>query len=216
MERKATAVFFESPESRENPKKTVHIFGVMRGGTTSVAGVVNMLGVHLGDTVGNNLEDRRFYGPENLPLMPGHIEESNSARDVWGWKFPHSIEYLEDILPLLRNPRLILVTRDAGAVYLGMQRRNDWPPERAVFMSFNRAKRNFEFFKRHRLPTLIVSYEKLLLHPRSTVCEIADYLAVDVDEETMKHCLEWVEPESYKKTATHADLARLVGQKLDK
>lgn len=102
--------------------RTYVVFGVPRGGTSMVAGLARLCGLDLGSDLPNNHEDPAFNvdflkrdGHELVPAIEAAIEERNAQRAVWGWKYPRSIQFLDDVRPRLRDPRLVLVLRDPVA-----------------------------------------------------------------------------------------------------
>ena len=105
-------ILMRGMDSKEN---TVVIVGVQRGGTSMVAGVARELGVNLGKNLGNNHEDPEFLS-KDLDKIRNVIASRNQSFDVWGWKMPHSSEYLLELLADVRNPFVIVVVRNLLAV----------------------------------------------------------------------------------------------------
>jgi hypothetical protein len=96
--------------------RTFVTFGVPRGGTTMVAGILMQCGLDIGCDLPNNLEDPRF----NLDLL-NRLEEdpinsliqsvtdrNSSSSGDWGWKYPRAVAYLDMLRDHLTNPHLIL------------------------------------------------------------------------------------------------------------
>src|SRR5687768_64110 len=90
---------------------TVVILGVPRGGTTMVAGVAKRCGLSIGSRLPGNLEDPDF-SISDVGRMERTIVARNASMKVWGWKYPRAASYLPELLPKLRNPRIIMVWRD--------------------------------------------------------------------------------------------------------
>lgn len=196
--RACTVRLFEDQASSEADQRTIHIFGVNRGGTTAVAGLVQRLGVYLGSETGTNLEDRDFRIKRGLPAILETVRERNELFDVWGWKHPHSNGYIEEALPHLRNPRFIAVTRDLTANAIGMYARGDESLPKALRFPLKQTRRNLSFINDKKRPTLMVSYEKLLVHTRQTAAEIADFCGAEMTEERMQDIVEFVTPGRYQ------------------
>lgn len=179
--------------------KTFAIFGVPRGGTTAVAGVVQTLGVPLGENLPSNLEDPDFATHQTLSRDV--IASRNAARDVWGWKFPNATLYLEAAMADLRVPHFIVVTRDATANASAIARyQKNFTKERALREAAAITRRNLDFVMRHEKPTLFVSYEKLVVEPRKSVQEIADFLSVGSPAEAIEAAAQFVSPGRYRAT----------------
>ena len=187
---------FETKESRSSQQKTFVVGGVSRGGTTSVAAILNDLGVFLGSELEHNLEDFDFHVP--VEQLPGVIEDRNQAHDVWGWKHPDVTFYLDHVIGHLANPRLILVTRDTTSVAISQFNRNELDPEKAMQDSILALERNLLTCMRLRIPTLIVGYEKLLLSPGVGVAEIAEFIGVEVTTAQQNDIAKFVKAGRYR------------------
>ena len=72
----------ESVSSQE--PATVVVFGVPRGGTTMMAGVVARCGVDIGSDLPVNLEDQAFVSRSNEQMIET-IRERNASTSLWGW-----------------------------------------------------------------------------------------------------------------------------------
>ena len=64
-----------------------------------------------------------------------NIEAMNAAHRLWGWKSPADIFVLDAVLPLLRGPAFLIVTRDLVDVTLSSERYGQAPPEIAFYES---------------------------------------------------------------------------------
>lgn len=192
-----TLTLFDNQASRADAEKTFPIFGLPRGGTTAVAGVVRKLGIFLGDDLPVNLEDRKFS--KLAGVNAALIEARNAAHPVWGWKFPNAANYLDNIFRDLRNPRFIVVTRDLAANSIAISSRHgNYDRMRSLETVILNTQKNFSMISRMRKPTLLVSYEKLLLKTEQTVREMAEFLCVEASDEAIRSAVEFVQPGSYR------------------
>lgn len=185
---------------------TVVMIGMPRGGTTMVAGVAQRLGLNIGENLGFNLEDEDF----DRKTM-AHMRAAAAARDgrmpVWGWKFPTASNYLEKLLPHLRNPRLVVVWRDplTAAMRSVEQLMDQGLPEvaqtkrslNAVETMVNRQMNNLSLLRTVNVPALLASYEKSLRRPQEFIEQFASFLGLPVPADTAD-ILKFMEPESYK------------------
>ncbi|MGR3584027.1 MAG: hypothetical protein ACU0B8_07185, partial [Pseudooceanicola nanhaiensis] len=89
----ATIVWNEDEASRLAPQRTFLIFGLRRGGTTSVALAARELGLYLGEQYAVNLEDQEFREFKGVDSIRATIAARNAAHDVWGWKHPQPLRY---------------------------------------------------------------------------------------------------------------------------
>ena len=175
---------------------TVVVFGVPRGGTTMVAGVVQRCGVHLGDDLPVNLEDQLFVAGVPIPEMLRTIEARNESNRMWGWKFPRAASYIQTLEPHLRNPHYIVVWRDVFATATRSIRRGH-----DVVHTLNWAHeiqaQNIRAIEQLNGPSMLVSYEKAVLSPKDLAIDIKNFIGsgAEIDEEEL---LRFAEPGSYK------------------
>jgi hypothetical protein len=176
--------------------ETVIIFGMTRGGTSMVAGAVRGFGYYLGEDLLVNLEDQNFVYKTD-EHMKETIARRNKDHSLWGWKYPIAVEYLDRLLPFLRNPIFIVVTRDATATACAMTRWDDRDPGGALAEVIIQNQRNLFFAIRHRLPTLYVSYQKASLDQDLFLTELQQFLGrpLVVDRANL---LRFMSPGSYK------------------
>ncbi|WGL17294.1 hypothetical protein PVT68_03090 [Microbulbifer bruguierae] len=182
-------------ESSSGLPKTVVIFGVPRGGTTMVAGVVQRLGVDLGEDLPVNLEDPAFNG-KSIEEMLQSIFTRNRCKKLWGWKFPRARSYLEDIQEYLVRPHYIIVWRDVLANATRLIGRGS-----SVIEALNHAhtiqRKNIDVLDKLNGPCLLVSYEKAILNPEALARQISKFIDVnarlDIDE-----LLSFSQPGTYK------------------
>jgi hypothetical protein len=165
--------------------RTYAILGVPRGGTSMVAGVARLCGLDLGKDLPNTHEDFDFNvdflkrdGLEPVPAIRAAVERRNAAHSVWGWKYPRSIRFLDQIRPGLRDPRLILVLRDPVASAGRPVRRLKQNPLEVVQDHLELQARNLELVSRWEVPALLVSYERAIDRPVELAEQLADFLGM--------------------------------------
>lgn len=191
-----------NPVPAPTKERTYVTFGVERGGTSLVAGILRALGLYLGEIPEGNNEDKSFH---NKPLgqMRATIAQRNAQFDVWGWKYPTAVNYLPVLSRSIRNPYFIIVFRDAVATALS---RAQWDGDfirRSGRMSLHETNSNTNanmgFALATRRPCLLISNEKAQTNPSALVDEVADFLFVErPDEELRRKILEYSEPGRYK------------------
>ncbi|SMP18758.1 hypothetical protein [Shimia sagamensis] len=193
-----TISFRDDEASRTNKQRTFLIFGVNRGGTTATAGAIRRLGVFLGDDIGGNLEDKLFRKRLGLDSIRSTIADRNANYDVWGWKHPHPHQYIDDLLPDMRNPRLILVTRDLTANTLGVSSWDREEVDKALAMYLTQTQKNADMIQRVDFPVLLVSYEKLLVKPDLVLRDVAHFCGLKPPASKLDHAVQFVQPGSYQ------------------
>lgn len=187
-----------APETVPQTCKTFICFGVARGGTSAVAGVLQRLGVYMGDNLPNNYEDPQFINKPREHMLEV-IAQRDAQHEVWGWKFPNAANYLDALLPSVQNPHLILVFRDLVATVKAHMRWHNRDQLFAMHDVLIQQQRNWFLTERWKLPTALVSYEKAILAPNLFIHEMADFVGLPKpDEEVQSQMVEFLEPGSYK------------------
>ncbi len=190
--------------------KTVVICGAAHGGTTMVAAVTRMCGVDLGEDLPSNLEDPAFSRPvrnntNNPEKMRAVIRERNASKQTWGWKFPRAASYLDALRPDLRDPHLIIVTRDPVAtatrqIVAGMD------VQQVVQEALDKQVRAMELARRWRVPTLLVSYEKSLMAPARLATGLADFVgAAPLSAQQRQEVAQFVKPGKLQRAVQTSD-----------
>ena len=189
----------ENAKARSTPEKTFICLGIVRGGTSAVAGTMQRLGVFIGDDLANNYEDPAFLNRTNIDDMRQTAVKRNAAHPVWGWKNPNGAEPLERLLPHIRNPHLIVVTRDLVAT---MRAQTRWHKRGDIYSAHEimlQQQRNWFLVERWKLPTAMISYEKMILDPARFVSEFANFLnRPKTKPKLMQEIVHFLAPGSYK------------------
>lgn len=164
-------------------RRTYIVMGVMRGGTSMVAGVMRGLGIDLGPQVSEqNHESALLTSKNSIEDIRLTISQYSSEKDIWGWKFPHAADYLEQVLDEISNPHFICVFRDAAANAGGLNRWGDSPDTlRAMDATLNRQKKNLQLVRKLECPSLLISYEKALRHKALFVDQFSAWLGINAD-----------------------------------
>lgn len=191
-----------NPLSEATPQRTYVTFGVERGGTSLVAGVIRALGLYLGDIPEGNNEDKSFHN-KSLGQMKSTITRRNAQNDVWGWKYPSASTYLPILSKSIRNAYFIIVYRDVVATALS---RNQWDGEfirRPMRMTLHETSSilnaNTGFALATRRPCLLVSNEKAMTRVSELVDELADFLCFEKPNDDLRaRIIAYSEPGRYK------------------
>jgi hypothetical protein len=184
------------------PQRTYVTFGVERGGTSLVAGVLRALGLYLGDIPEGNNEDKAFHN-KSLGQMKATVARRNQEYAVWGWKYPTAAQYLPVLSKSIRNAFFVIVYRDTVATALS---RAQWDGEfirRNGRMSLHETNAmtnaNTGFALATRRPVMLISNEKATTHTSDLIDELADFLYVDrPDDELRSRIIAYTEPGRYK------------------
>ena len=183
---KSTSVtLFEDKIVPAGEPRTVIVFGVMRGGTSMIAGAVRGLGVFMGEDLPVNNEDPHFTY-KGVPQMTATAEARNAAHANWGWKFPMAAVYLEALLPALRNPIFIIVARDFAATAGALARYHSRDMSAAIAEAMSQTQKNVSLARRCQMPTMFVSYERSVEEPEKFLAELSDFVKLPVAVDTAK------------------------------
>ena len=178
----------------DSKEKTVVIVGVQRGGTSMVAGVARELGVNLGKNLGNNHEDPEFLS-KDLDKIRNVIASRNQSFDVWGWKMPHSSEYLLELLADVRNPFVIVVVRNLLAMTESQMKRSEARFENAFKFSLSRLVQVSSMIPHLTCPTLLVNYEDALSKPQKLIDEMSSFLHLDPTADQATLAVDMINPD---------------------
>jgi hypothetical protein len=115
MPQARAGVIFLNDLTETGPERTVLVFGVGRGGTSAMAGMLRELGVVMGESLhplkhewsplvyDNALDTEKSFA---------NIARMDRKYVTWGWKSPKDIFSVDDFVYALRNPRFIVVFRN--------------------------------------------------------------------------------------------------------
>ena len=199
MNRSSAVVTMHMNDSQNTPdQRTFICLGVPRGGTSAVAGTMQRLGVFMGSGLTNNYEDADFLG-RGVKQMAESARQRDGAHDVWGWKCPDAVNYLDELLPHVRNPHLIVVFRDIVATMKAHMRWHNRNQQRSVHEVLIQQQRNWFLVERWKLPTALISYEKAITKPNVFVHHLADFMTLPRPaDDTIGAFAEFLRPGSYK------------------
>lgn len=194
-----SAGFVYHPQGEPAPQRTFVVVGSPRGGTSLIAGAMRLAGVDMGSNIDpDNNEDRAFtihggdvslFQDEKrkqnfLADVRENIQNNNKKLEIWGWKDPIVAYYIEEVFPILRSPRFIFILRDAAAV--AMRERVELPQQdmkrAGIHLEMNKVgesidlyQRAFKVLRNAQVPTLVLSYERILRYPQDFAARIADF-----------------------------------------
>jgi hypothetical protein len=171
-----------SKDSNNSNKKTVIVLGAPRGGTSVVAGILRCLGIYMGENLGHQHEDPIFKRkvPEEEKIKT--ITERNKKYDIWGWKMPDTVHYIEQVISYTINPHFIAVYRnpleiaESSAKYDGRELSTN-----LLNVPINHYKKMHNFMKNDDNPLLVCSLPNIQGKPKSCAKNMADFLGVKID-----------------------------------
>ena len=190
--------------AEDSEQKTVLVLGAYRGGTSMVSCVLHHLGVPMGE---DRLRDGSWEDPTIRELV--YLRDFRALSDVilqrnqqliWGWKDPATIDVMDDVLPLVRHPHLILVLRDVAAVYQRERAVGTQSVESLWEYVTSQHQRLMSFLMSSPHPLLVVSYERAIRDPVAFVSNVISFLSLSTSPELVLQALQTVQPGVYYKT----------------
>ena len=179
--------------------KTIVVMGPARSGTTMVAQILVTLGLYMGECDVNLYEDipiRRAIRERNMKQFRKVVSERNKSYQTWGWKYPESVEVLEEIRKTVRNPFFIFTFRDPLATSLRnlISGNPDLDLLKTMQDALNYMTAMTSQIAQTKVPCLPVSYEKALSKPRKLVEKISEFLDFPIQEPHILDAVDQVNP----------------------
>ena len=184
---------FQLNETNHADPKTVVIIGAPRGGTSMVAGTVRELGINLGQRLGENHEDPKFL-KKDLDHIRDAIALRNEQNETWGWKMPHSTEYIDEIEEDLRNPHVIMVWRNTLATSISQVNRSGSDIHTALQFSTNRVQDMVDKVAKLSCPVLLVDYDRATVYKEDFIDALAEFVGAEMNDEMRQNCLRFIDP----------------------
>jgi hypothetical protein len=199
---------------------TVIVLGTPRGGTSVVAGICHMLGVNMGISIdSSNIEDVDFQAlitnGYDKKVAKKYFRRLRSKNKIAGVKNPRIIDHIEDIYPLIKQPKFVVVSRDEVAT---AQREDVEGHDFLVALEeASRMKRAIlDFVNSVVDPVILISYERLLQNPYSAILSIASFLGCEAPSDLVQKTSLLVKANSDMPNEVDFVAERLAYEKLSK
>lgn len=169
------------------------VIGLARGGTSAVAGVLREIGLPMGSNLGANHEDPEFLSKDINHILEV-IARRNGTFRKWGWKMPHSSEYILRIADKIRNPHVIVPYRNILSVSISHMKHSEAAFETAFGYANARQSHLSEVVSKLRCPTMLVNYEELLHDPQKHIRRIAQFVDTELTESSLATAADFINP----------------------
>lgn len=193
--------------SLKSEDKTILIIGQARAGTTMLATLLNEIGIHIGANFGPVHEDNdlgKHVAQLSASIVPEifleEIKNRNHSYQKWAWKRPDMYLYLAKLLPLLRNPQVVCILRDAVSI----SRRNEISLNQEAGGSHSISNKVVEALEEQRklveavescnIPALLLSYEKIITKPKDFLLGFLEFVGVNKSEASISKLLSIITP----------------------
>lgn len=172
--------------------KTIIVLGAPRGGTSMVAATLRKLGVVMGEgKLGHQHEDKAFRGEVPVESMLETIRRRNQDYDMWGWKLPNSVYYLDQLLPHIRNPHFIAVFRNPYSISNSAAERDKRDYEfQFLKIAINHTAKVVDLIGKTTVPTALVSFEASRRSSREFVESVAGFIGLEKNDLKIEDALE--------------------------
>ena len=112
-----------------------------------------------------------------------------------GWKDPHSINYIAQLMPVLRNPHFLVICRDhmAAAQTIKLRSGADYLPTIDNYLQHMRAIVGFQ--QSIDAPLMMISYERALRLRESLTRQVAEFCGMPVDEKQLQTIMRYIRPD---------------------
>lgn len=149
------------------------------------------LDIRLLDHDGVGIHERPAWHqvPARAERLRAEIVETvrRNQSGLWGWKDPWTVLTLEQFLPLVDDPRLVVVDRDPGAVADSLYRRDGTGREESRRVSALWAARIDSLLGQYsEVPRLRLSYEATVRDPQATARQLAAFLGIPAGDNVLQ------------------------------
>jgi hypothetical protein len=191
-------VVVEINKNFESDRECVVVLGVPRGGTSVVAGICQLLGFQMGIEIDpsnmESIEIQKLSKDISLRSEFKNIISSLSSKSLkFGFKDPTAIDWILRVHDLIPNPKYIYVSRDLAAT-TERERIASNPIRESLIAANNRTNQIVHFLLSQNYPSAMLSYERLLLHPKNGILELSEFLNVPMDPEVAGQMADLVRP----------------------
>lgn len=163
------------------------------------------------------LEDRELLHVLRIQDRRGlteAIQRRNETAAIWAFKIPNLHGYLAPSdLALFRNPHLIVVMRDMAAIAHRHATAERMDPAHAFLETAQTMTALLVFLITANCPTLIVSYEKAILHPDAIVRAVMGFAHPPLADDLLNQLPDLIQPEdpAYARTAARSFAGNIDG-----
>jgi len=178
--------------------KTLIVVGPARSGTSMVAGALAKLGLFMGDNCqpptfeDTNLASAVEKGKiDDVKVI---IEHYNSHSPLWGWKRPSSLNHLERLHNLYRNPLYIFIFKDIFSIAnrnkISMKQDNICHSMLNALADYHKV---IDFINKKSPNALLISYDKLLRQPNTLIDTLIDYSEIAPTNQAYEEALSFID-----------------------
>ncbi len=158
----------------------VIVVGSGRGGTSAVAGVLQILGVAMGGGTDGLNEDYKMW---QWGSIAERLHERKNWKHMWGWKDPNFVYHLDTIMPHLpASARFVVVTRSPSLVAQSLMNYDRRPEDQSadVYSAAKQWQDRVELFlSEHPESFYVGDFDQFRKNPRPVIEALARWLPGD-------------------------------------
>ncbi|MEJ6122031.1 hypothetical protein MT390_09155 [Vibrio sp. 2-Bac 85] len=190
---------FINADKINTEKRQIVVIGTARGGTSLVAGALHHLGIFTGEKshppVFEDVLLSEAFESNDLNLAKSIVENYSNNHDVWAWKRPAALNYLDKVEKVIPNPFYIFIFKDIFAI----ANRNSISMQADIGKGLQNALADYaqivDFVSNTTRPVMLVSAEKALQNKESFVNALIESNIDIVDYSNNKNkALEFITP----------------------
>ena len=182
----------------EQEQKTLIVIGVARGGTSLVAGTLDKLGVFTGKQskppVYEDVVLAEMFENANYNDAQKIINEYNVQNDIWLFKRPSIINYIDNVKKLFVNPIYLIIFKDIFSV----SNRNSISMTTDTLQGLNKAHNDYSkilsFINKNEINGYLLSYEKIMQNTENFVETMITLLDTNIDATKKEEAIRFIEP----------------------
>ena len=175
------------------------VCGVSRGGTSMVAGCLQIMGVDFG-------KNRASMTVEDLDIRGKHgheldkiLQEKSLNSHKWGFKYPHLHDYFQESLETLSQCKFIFIFRDVYSVALSYNKYHDIPVDKGLQMAQSRYDKLISMYQQFKESSCLLSYEKSVMYKEQFIDQLSHFVDLPLSTNTHKKLLDFISPGRYKR-----------------
>ncbi len=180
--------------------RTLIVLGAPRGGTSAIAGALAAAGLYMGrgasEPVFESLALANAIEKGDDETVRTLISGFDAEYPVWAFKRPGYNNYVSQYHSFFRNPVYLVILRDPVATanrgYISGRLKANFTKKLHHVLSIH--SRILAFLDDTGAPAVLISYEKLLQSPLSTLRLVFDSAGLVVDEAALAAAAAFVEP----------------------
>ena len=165
---------------RKERQQTIVVVGAPSGGTSSVCLVLDALGVFMGPVKDiSRGVCCEWPSLHKVQTLAKRVEKINKEHDVWGFKLAFA-RTVDEVMPLLRNPVLVVVTRDPCAMATNEKCLEKYGSQLEAIADCHRTMGElFEVFNTYRR-SILVPYERAKSSPLDLINDFILFFGLKV------------------------------------